>query len=115
MRQGVSLTTVGHASSEEARMHGGVPGGKDRYHLVVALFDHETGVRITDAEVSARVTEPGMATVETRLEPMTVADALTFGNYFTMSGQTMNRISLRITTAGKGSVEADFVQSTGSE
>jgi len=103
----------GRGSSEERRMHGGVPAGSNGYHLVVALFDQGSGDRITDAQVSAWVTVPGRAVVENPLESMKVADVVTFGNYFVLSDQTRNRISVRVQRAGKDPVNADFQYATG--
>ena len=38
--------------TQENIMHGGIPEGKDKYHLVVALFDKRTGERISVAQVT---------------------------------------------------------------
>lgn len=103
----------GRGLSEERQMHGGVPAGSKGYHLVVALFDQESGDRIEDAKVMARVTVPGRADVENPLEAMKVADAVTFGNYFVLSDLTLNRISVQVRWAGKDAVTADFQYASG--
>ena len=98
----------GRESAAETHMHGGVPTGSNLYHLVAALFDQGSGERITGAQVSAAVAEPGMAGQSKLLPPMTISDAVTFGNYFAMSDQRTNRIQLEIHMPGRSPVAADF-------
>ena len=91
----------------EGQMHGGVPVGEN--HIMVALFEGKTGKRITRAEVTATITGPGNFKAEKKLEPMIIAGAATFGNYFNMLGPGPYRIALRIRTPGIGhDIEATF-------
>jgi hypothetical protein len=91
----------------EGQMHGGVPVGEN--HIMVALFEDKTGKRITRAEVTATITGPGNFKAEKKLEPMIIAGAATFGNYFTMSGPGPYRIAVRIRTPVIGhDIEATF-------
>lgn len=85
---------------EEQKMHGGAPAGKNEYHLVVALFD-AGGKRITDAVVAATVGEFGMSGTRKALEPMRIADATSFGNYFLLRGAGIYRIAIEIKRTGK--------------
>ena len=85
--------------SEEA-MHGGVPRGLHAYHVMAAVFDAATGERVQDALVEARIAEPGLAGVTRQLEPMVIADTVTYGNYFQLSGDAPYRIDLSITRPG---------------
>jgi hypothetical protein len=64
---------------------------------VVAVFDAASGAHIEDAVVEARVAEPGFAGITRRLEPMLIADTVTYGNYFKLSGEGPYRIDLSIT------------------
>jgi hypothetical protein len=80
----------------EATMHGGQPGGSGQYHVVIALFDAKSGTRITKADISARVSEIGLAGEEKKLEPMEIAGTETYGNFFRMAGHGPFRISLTI-------------------
>ena len=82
----------------ESEMHGGVPAGEN--HLVVALFDDKSGARIIRAEVTATITGPGSFKAEKKLEPMVIADAASFGNYFAMLGPGPYRIDLVIRLPG---------------
>lgn len=76
----------GHAGHRgDVGMHGGVPRGRSEQHLVVAVFDAASGVRIEDADVNAIVSEPGhVAETRLRLEPMRVADTITYGGFAAM-------------------------------
>jgi len=56
-----------------------------RYHIIVSIFDSQTGKRITDARVQASVSAPddSIAKQHKSLEPMLIMDAASYGNYFT--------------------------------
>jgi hypothetical protein len=94
----------------ERKMHGGVASGRSQQHVLVAIFDASTGTRIEDAVVTAKVGEPGLAVVEKRLEPMPIAGAMSYGNYFPMAAPGPHRIGLRVLRPATGqTVEATFV------
>ncbi|HXZ55460.1 MAG TPA: hypothetical protein VEH03_08405 [Burkholderiales bacterium] len=78
------------------QMHGGVPSGKSMYHVMVAIFDARTGQRVTSAQVRARVEEVGLTSEERALQPMQVANAVTYGNFFRMAGSGTFRITVQI-------------------
>jgi len=80
----------------ERKMHGGAPRGRHQRHVMVAVFDAATGARIDDAVVTATVGEPGLAPVRRRLEPMAIAGAMSYGNYFALSPPGPFRIELQI-------------------
>ena len=82
------------------KMHGGVPSGRSMYHVMVALFDAKTGARITDAQVRARVEEVGLTREEKALEPMQVANTVTYGNFFRMAGSGTFRITVQVRRPG---------------
>lgn len=86
--------------SAEARMHGGVPGGRHMHHIQVAVLDARTYERIADARVTATITELGFAGQEVVLEPFTVADALTYGAYFEFEKLATYSVDLRIERPG---------------
>lgn len=90
--------------AEEA-MHGGVPRGRHAVHVMSAVFDAESGERIEDATIDASVIAVSdaaahIAGVTRRLEPMVIADTVTYGNYFAMPGDERYRIALSIKRAG---------------
>lgn len=100
----------GHpAEHPETSMHGGKPKASNQYHVMVALFDAKTLERISDARVSARVAEVGLAGDEKPMEAMNIADTITYGNYFRMAGHGPFRISLIIRIPGEPhEIKADF-------
>jgi len=100
----------GHAREhEESKMHGGVPAGRYRDHLVVALFDNATGRRIEDAQVTAAVMELGLGAEWKALDAMRVAEAATYGNYFNMPSEGVYHIQVRIRRPGHSQlIEATF-------
>ena len=74
---------LGHPKTHsEATMHGGVPAGEHQRHVLVALFDAASGKRIVGAKVSARVYELNRAGTQKKLDPMLIADTVSYGNYF---------------------------------
>jgi hypothetical protein len=93
----------------EAEMHDGAPQGAHAQHVMVAIFDAETGERVEDATVEARVTPLGLASVTRPLEPMNVADTVSYGNYFTMRGDGPYQIRIAIDRNGSApSAIAEF-------
>jgi len=80
----------------EAQMHGGAPGSSHSMHIVAAVFDKASGARITKANVVAHILEPGGIQRSVRLQPMTVAGALTFGGYTTFARGIDYRIGIRV-------------------
>jgi hypothetical protein len=93
--------TKGHTPTKlDKRMHDQVPRGGNQYHLVVAVFDADTGERITDASVAARVSGLGLVGPEKALEPMRIAETITYGAYFELPGADRYRIVLTIGRAG---------------
>ncbi len=91
--------TKGHAKPDEA-MHEGLPRGGHQYHLVAAVFDANTGERISDASVMARVSGLGLVGPEKALEPMSIAGTITYGAYFELPGFDRYTIVLTIKREG---------------
>lgn len=81
----------------ERRMHGGPPAGRHDYHLVVAVFDAASGARIEDAEVTAVVSGLGhVGRTRIRLEPMRLADTVTYGGFVTLPGTDRYAIAVEV-------------------
>ncbi len=81
----------------ERAMHGGTPTGRHTYHLVVAVFEAASGTRVTDAEVTATVTGLGhVGQTRMPLEPMTVANALSYGGFVALPGSDVYQITIDI-------------------
>ena len=83
-----------------AKVYGTVPLGPDQYYVTIAVFDANTGRRITDAVVRARVSTAAGAGPEMTLEPVTIKDARTYGNYFAMAGAGPYEVTVRIKRPG---------------
>lgn len=88
---------LGHPKEHHEReMHGGVPAGSSRYHVVVAVFDAASGKRITQAQVKIGGASSGMAATRKKAEPMLVNNLVTYGNYVTLPGQGPYKIVVEI-------------------
>lgn len=90
----------------QASIHGG-PGGGHEYHVVAAVFDSETGVRITDARVLAQVQGPALAGPRKPLEPITIGGVVAYGGYFDLPDNAPYTIRLQIDRSGS-TVRVDF-------
>jgi len=102
---------LGHPKPHtEAEMHGGVPAGQHQYHVTVSLFDAASGKRISGVKVSARVYEINRAGTQKKLEPMLIADTISYGNYFNMpTTNNPYRIRVLIELPGvAGVIETEF-------
>ncbi|RJL07362.1 hypothetical protein D3P06_01080 [Paracoccus aestuarii] len=88
----------GHPSGhQEGTMHGGVPSGQHPQHIVVAVFDSQTSDRIENAEVVATVSSLGHVSHEhIVLEPMSIADTITYGGFANFPGRGRYEIELAI-------------------
>jgi len=77
--------------SADQPMHGGTPMGSHEYHVVVAVYDSVSNMRITDATVTAKVSGLGLAGPQKTLEQMkvpgTIADGdnITYGAFFNLT------------------------------
>lgn len=101
----------GHPSGHpEAKMHGGRPSGSHAYHLVVALFDEESGDRIENAEVTATVSGVGhVGLATTSLESMLIENTVTFGAFVDLRALERFDIGLTIKVPGRPEpVRVDF-------
>ena len=91
-------------------MHGGIPKGAHRDHLVVALFEGDTGKRITNARVTATMAEIGLAGRTKELDVMEINGTVTWGNYFYLPNHEAYRVIVQIQRPGvSGAIEASFM------
>jgi hypothetical protein len=90
--------------------HGVQPAAAHNHHLIVAIFNSVTGERVTDATVMAKVSQPGFEFPEKPLEPMKIADTITYGNFFDLSRPGVYRIRLDVARPGSARpIMIDFV------
>ena len=85
----------------ERDAHGRLISSGASHHVVIALFDSATGVRIENAEVSATLVAPGKSQSGKHLDPMRINDTLSYGNVFDLSGGDEYRIEVEIRLAGR--------------
>ena len=95
----------GHA---ERTMHGGVPSGNREYHLVAAVFDAATSTRISDTQVTAQISGLGLAGIRKALEPMEIAQTITYGGFFNLPGRDIYTVKLEIQRPGTKAVIVYF-------
>ena len=86
----------GHPESE---MHGGIPTDGS-HHIMIALFDDNTGRRITNAQARARLVGATHVGGWRQLEIMTVRDQVTYGNYIKMPDSGMYSIEVEVHVPG---------------
>jgi hypothetical protein len=100
----------GHAQPHpEATMHGGAKTAGDTHHIMVSIIDDRSGEQVSDAAVEARVGEIGLASVKKKMEPMRIADSMTYGNYFPMIGRGPFQIDIEIRIQGEpGQLKTTF-------
>ncbi|MGE3703181.1 MAG: hypothetical protein AB7G08_31205 [Hyphomicrobiaceae bacterium] len=89
---------LAHPAEHTGRgMHGDTPDGRYVHHLIVALLDSKTGVRITDARILA-VIRGGVSPSETRVEfgPMAIAGAPVYGGFADLPPRDRYRIEIEV-------------------
>jgi cytochrome c5 len=95
--------------SKQEPMHGGIPQGKDYYHVNVSLFDSTTKVEITDASVEVTAEDPVMGGETKKLDPMVFNNTISYGNYFHMPGTNPYKITVHVKRPSTSQmVAADF-------
>lgn len=101
---------LGHPRGHHEReMHGGVPAGANRYHVVVALFDAASGKRVTDAKVKVGGASIGMAASRQKADPMLINNVTTYGAYITLPGPGPYKIQIDIQRPGTDKpIEVEF-------
>lgn len=88
----------------EMGMGGTAATNPNGIHLVVALFDHGSGKRITDAQVTARFIGERGRRWSAVFRPMTMNGALTYGAYASLGGDNKASILIDIERPfGRGS------------
>lgn len=78
-----AIVSQQHAAQD---LHGGPPAGGGRInHLVLALFDRNSGRRIDDAVIRAQLTEPGIVPEPFKyVPPMPINGVGSYGQWFGM-------------------------------
>ena len=87
-------------TGQESRMHGGVPKGAGYYHVNISLFDANTKVPVTDAQVEVRVDDAALRAETRPLELMGINNTISYGNYFRMPSKGHYAITVQIRRPG---------------
>lgn len=104
----VYLGVVKAESIPAAKRPPGIATGKGYYHVNISISDVATKAAVADARVKVRVTDATGTQTHT-LEPMSVNDALSYGAWFRMTGNTLYTITAQIERPnGAGVEEARF-------
>lgn len=98
-----------HPKEYPQNVYGVAPFGPAQYYVTVALFDTPSGQRIDDAVVKARVSTTVGVGPEKILEPMTIANSRSYGNYFVMGGVGPYKITVHIRRpSSSDAIQAQF-------
>jgi hypothetical protein len=108
------------AGHPETVMHGGIPAAGSEYHVVAAIFDANSGARISDATVAVTVFGPGNAVLfgqrhlrpwgarllnatvpQLPLEPMGIEQTVSYGEFFVLPRPAAYTFQLSITRPGR--------------
>jgi cytochrome c5 len=92
----IYLGVVPADAVRDEKLHEGAPSGRGYYHVNISLHDAETKAEIKDAQVEARVANPVTGGATKKLEPMTTNNAVSYGNYFRMTGAEPYTIVVRV-------------------
>lgn len=93
----------GHpAAHSESTMHGGASTARHQQHIVVAVFDAQTGARIENASVSATIGGLGhVGQKAVQLDPMKIENTVTYGGFITLPGNDRYAIAVAIIVPGR--------------
>ncbi|MDH3378549.1 MAG: c-type cytochrome [Gammaproteobacteria bacterium] len=111
--QGVSIylgiVPVASMRAADRELHGGIPRGKDYYHVNISLQDSETNQQITDAQVELTVHDPITGGQTKDLEITAINESISYGNYFQMTGWDTYSITVHIHRSdGSRAIDANF-------
>jgi cytochrome c5 len=95
-------------SDRESTMHGGIPSGKDYYHVNVSLFDVKSRQVVTGAHVEASMNDPVSGEQNKKLEAASFNGIQSYGNYFRMQSPGTYTVTVRVKRQDAKPVEAKF-------
>lgn len=92
----------------ESAMHGGIPRGKDQYHINISLFDAKTRQAITGAQVEVTVKEAVSGEQKKKMEAVSFNAVQSYGNYFRMPNPGTYTVNVRVQRPGSKPVDVSF-------
>ncbi len=91
------------------KTYGVPPSAPAQYYITVAVFDSASGQRVDDAAVRARVSTASGSGPEKTLQPVTIAESRSYGNYFAMGGAGPYKITVNVKRPGSAdTAQAQF-------
>jgi cytochrome c5 len=98
-----------HPKEYPQSVYGAAPFEPAQYYVTVSLFDAPNGKRIDDAVVKARVSTATGTGPEKTLQPITIANSRSYGNYFTMGGTGPYKIAVDVRRpSASNAIQAQF-------
>lgn len=83
--------------ADELKLPNKVYAEKHRYYVLIAMFDAQTGRRIVDAKLDAKVAALGGLNFEEKpLEPIHIEKLVSYGNYFYLADPDVYHIVVSI-------------------
>jgi cytochrome c5 len=100
---------LGIAPAASAAVNQPRPSGAGYYYVTLSLRDPASGAYIKDAQVEARAANAVSGGDTRKLEPMTLADSTSYGNFFRMQGKEPYVITVQVRRLGAPApIEAKF-------
>lgn len=85
------------------------PRGKGQYYLTISVHDAASNAFIKDAQVEARAANAVSGGETKKLQPVTVNQSPSYGNFFRMEGKEPYTITVRVRRPGEdGRLETSF-------
>lgn len=98
---------LGIAPAASAAVRQPRPSGTGYYYVNLSLRD-ASGAYIKDAQVEARAANAVSGGDTKKLEPMKLADSVSYGNFFRMQGKEPYVITVQVRRPGAAPIEAKF-------
>lgn len=93
---------------KESAMHGGIPRGKDLYHINVSLFDARTRQAVTGARVEVMVNDAVIGEQRKHMEAMSFNAFQSYGNYFRLPNPGTYTINVTVHRPGSKPIDVKF-------
>lgn len=84
------------------------PSARDTHHVMVAIFESTSGMRVRGLRVTARVAALGFSGEKRDLEPLDVGGEPAYANSFPMLGRGPFRIDVQLSAHGRASGQTTF-------
>jgi cytochrome c5 len=93
---------------KESTMHGGIPRGKDQYHINVSLFDAKTRQAVTGAQVEVTVNDAVSGEQKKKMDAVSFNAVQSYGNYFRLPNPGSYTVNVRVSRPGGKPIDVKF-------